>query len=65
MRARNTRCICNGYRCLSLADRNVACPCCRRVTNYDPLSKRDRYVLMDEQGEPVMYADTECRGLAA
>lgn len=65
MRVKNTPCICNGYRCLSLANRNVPCPGCRRVTSYDSLSKRDRYVLMDEQGEPVMYADAECRGLVA
>ena len=61
----NTPCICNGYRCLSLPDRNVRCPNCMRVTSYDPLSRRDRYVVMDEQGEPVMYSDTYCGGWAA
>jgi len=65
MRPKNTPCICNGYRCLSLFDRNVSCPCSRRVTSYDPLSGRDRYVVMDEQGEPIMYAETEWGGLAA
>ena len=65
MSATHTLCICNGYRCLSLPNRNVPCPLCRRVTSYDPLSRRDRYIVMDEHGEPVMYADTECRGLAA
>ena len=61
----NTSCICNGYLCFSLPDRNVPCPVCRAATSYDPLSRRDRYVVMDEQGEPVMYVDTEFRGLAA
>ena len=65
MRVMNTPCICNGHRCLSLPDRNVPCPSCKRVTNYDPFSKRDRYVVVDEQGEPVMYADTDYRGVAA
>jgi hypothetical protein len=65
MRTTNTRCICNGYGCLSLANRNVPCPGCRRITSYDPLSRRDRYVVMDEQGEPVMYADKDYRGVAA
>lgn len=65
MRATHTPCICNGYRCLSLPDRNVPCPFCRGVTKYDPLSGRDRYVVMDEQGEPVMYADTDLRRRAA
>jgi hypothetical protein len=60
----NTSCICNGYRFLSLPDRNVPCPNCRRITNYDALSRRYRYVVVDEQGEPVMYADS-CSGLAA
>jgi hypothetical protein len=65
MKAPRTPCICNGYRCLSLPDRNVPCPSCRRVTKYDPLSGRDRYVVVDEHGEPVMYADTDRGGLAA
>ncbi len=61
----NTPCFCNGYRSLSLPDRNIPCPSCKRVTNYDPLSKRDRYVVLDEQGAAVMYADTDCVGRAA
>jgi hypothetical protein len=65
MRITNTPCVCNGYRCLSLPDRNIPCPSCRRVTSYDPLSRRDRYVVVDEQGEPVMYADMDCGGRAA
>jgi hypothetical protein len=65
MSVTNKHCICNGYRCLSLPDRNVPCPNCMRVTNYDPLSRRDRYVVVDEQGEPVMYADPYPGGLAA
>lgn len=65
MRAKRTRCMCNGYRCLSLPDRNLPCPACKRVTIYDPLSRRDRYVVMDEQGEAVMYADTYYGGRAA
>jgi hypothetical protein len=65
MRPTNTPCICNDYRCLSLPERNIPCPCCQRVTNYDPLSKRDRYVVMDEYGEPVMYGDVDRRGVAA
>jgi hypothetical protein len=55
----NPRCICNGYRSLSLPDRNVPCPSCKGATSYDPFSRRDRYVVMDELGEPVMYADTK------
>ena len=65
MRVTNASCICNGYRSLSLPDRNVPCPNCMRVTSHDPFSKRDRYVVVDEQGEPVMYTDTDYRGLAA
>ena len=57
MRATKRLCICDGYGCLSLPDKNVPCPSCRRVTQYDLLSKRDRYVVVDEKGEPVMYAD--------
>ena len=65
MNATNTLCICNDYRSLSLPDRNVPCPNCMRVTSYDPFSRRDRYVVVDEQGEPVMYADTDCARRAA
>lgn len=65
MRATYKPCICNGYRCLSLPDRNVPCPSCKRSTNYDPFSRRDRYVVMDEHNEPVMYADMDFGGLAA
>lgn len=65
MSAISALCICNGYRSLSLPDRNVPCPNCRRVTTYDPLSRRDRYVVVDEQGEALMYADTDYRGRAA
>lgn len=65
MRVTNTQCVCNGYLFLSLPDRNVPCPYCRRTTNYDPLSGRDRYVVVDEQGEPVMYADIDCGRRAA
>ena len=65
MRAKYTRCICNGYRCLSLPDRNIPCPSCKRATNYDPFSRRDRYVVLDEHNEPVMYADMNFGGLAA
>lgn len=61
----STICICNGYHSLSLPDRNIPCPNCRRVTNYDPLSGRDRYVVVDEQGDPIMYSDTDHRELAA
>jgi len=65
MSTTRTHCVCNGYRYLSLPDRNVPCPACRWATSYDPLSRKDRYVVIDEQGEPVMYADTEYRGVAA
>jgi hypothetical protein len=61
----NALCVCNGYRFLSLPDRNVPCPSCQRVTNYDPRSRQDRYVVVDEQGEPLMYADSVCGGWAA
>ena len=65
MRAKDTSCVCNGYRCLSLPDRNIPCPSCKRATNYDPFSRRDRYVVLDEHNEPVMYADMDLGGLAA
>ena len=55
----NTPCICGGYHSLSLPDRNVPCPSCQGARSYDPFSRRYRYVVIDELGEPLMYADTK------
>jgi hypothetical protein len=65
MTVANTPCVCGGYGCLNLLDRNIPCPFCTRVITYDPLSTQHRCVVEEQQGEPVSHSEVVRGGWAA